>query len=174
MNRAVQESLAEDVARQQQRKRLADLVGARGLKESPNIDAVGNCLYDAVRDQLQRKDPILYGRLTKEEVRERAKNYCVNNAQAYREHMNDPEFDRNVEEMGKANVWGDDFALQAICGAFGIQVLVIAVGRADQLHRCWLDMDTVQPQVMLGYEFDLHFWSLIPIMVMICFVEEIA
>jgi hypothetical protein len=170
-------SLQENKDANMHRKCLVERAAMFNLRENPQIDAEGDCQFDAAADQLNRTGT---GDIaTKESVRAACVNWIRANLNRDLGHgttlgqwiealPSDYEYksvDDYLEKMSRARWWGDEVTLLAIVEVFQVCVVLVSSlkgaseiekypfgkGPADELPRLWI-----------GHEFERHYWSLVP------------
>lgn len=148
-------------------KQLRERAALFGLAQAPDIDAQGDCQFDAVADQLKRIENS--SGETKESVRATVVSWIQEHEDEFDlknwvEAM--PEYaslEQYLEKMSQSRYWGDEVTLLAIVEAYGVQLVMLSSleehwyrtyyprgkGPADQLPCIWL-----------AHEHERHYWSL--------------
>lgn len=169
-------SLKDDEEVKAGRERLENRAAVFGLRENQEIDAEGDCQFDAVADQLRKYQK--FPKESKESVRAKAVEwirshaaYDLGNSTTVKQWVealpeNNGSFENYLLRMGQQQCWGDEVTLLAIIEAFCVGVVLISstVGENNWYRTHYPrgkgEKDEL-PLLWLGHELERHYWSLV-------------
>jgi OTU-like cysteine protease len=165
---AVDESLELDLKLQKEKSNVLQIALEKyGRVENVNILHEGECLFDALYDQLSNmlQGQTLTGHL---QLRQLCLNFISNHQQFISLDVltslypDVTSIEQYCEYMSGEKIYGDEICIDAISGMFQVDIVIISSGEHPANERTVSTCDNPAGTIYLGCLLERHFMSLVP------------
>jgi OTU-like cysteine protease/Ankyrin repeats (3 copies) len=122
-----------------------------------NVKKNGNCLFEAILDQMKDIPAIKQKQYEEQNLRNLAIQHFIDHKEHYEEFVENHDFQGFIQMMAETGTWGEHKVLYALSHVLNISIVII---NSDGTDPIILRKENPMKTIYLGYEVDIHYQSL--------------